>query len=446
MTQEHPRSDQIRVLRIITRLNIGGPAIQAISLSRRLPSEGFPTTLVHGRLGLGEGDMQTLLSADGLDAVSMPALGRNVDPLKDARAFWQMLRLLRRLRPAIVHTHMAKAGAIGRLATIVYNALWARSNRAKLVHTYHGHVLEGYFSPPKTAVFLAAERLLALGTDALLAVSPRIRHELLEDYRIGQPNRFHVVPLGFDLDGLAAIDDEERRRAREELAIPATAKVIAWVGRLTAIKQPEVLLQAARLITQRFPQAIFLVVGDGELRGQAEATAQRLEVANHMRFLGWRGDLARIYGGSDMLMLTSRNEGTPVALIEAMAAGLPSVSPDVGGIRDVVTDPSLGTVVPEATPESLAAAACTLLDAPDRCRQIGGSARPSAVDRFGFARLAANITGLYRGLLDSPTADRRQALTDSSHRAPWARSTGGVRGPVSPGPPAPPSKRPGPSA
>ena len=211
MSQQHHESAQIRVLRIITRLNIGGPAIQAISLSRRLPSKGFPTTLVHGRLGPGEGDMQTLLCTDGLGAVLMPALRRDVDPLSDLRAFWQMLKLLRQLRPNIVHTHMAKAGAIGRQATIAYNALWARDRPAKLVHTYHGHVLEGYFSVPKTAVFLTAERLLARRTDALVAVSRRIRDELLDTYRIGQADRFQVVPLGFDLSSLASIDDAARR-------------------------------------------------------------------------------------------------------------------------------------------------------------------------------------------------------------------------------------------
>jgi glycosyltransferase involved in cell wall biosynthesis len=330
----------------------------------------------------------------------MPTLCRNIDPLDDARTFWHLLQLLRRLRPAIVHTHMAKAGAIGRQATITYNTLWARKRPAKIVHTYHGHVLEGYFSAPKTAVFLAAERRLARRTDALIAVSPRIRHDLLENYRIGQADRFQVVPLGFELDTLAAIDDAARQHAREELDIPANAKVVTWVGRLTAIKQPEIWVQAARLIAQRFPKAIFLMVGDGELRSHVESTANRLAIANHIRFLGWRGDLARIYGASDLLLLTSRNEGTPVALIEAMAAGLPSVSPDVGGIRDVVTDPGVGIVVTEGSPESLAAAACALLDTPDRCRRIGESARPSAISRFGFARLTSDITALYRDLLD----------------------------------------------
>ncbi len=405
MTRQKHESTPTRILRIITRLNIGGPSIQAINLSRRLDSAGFHTTLVHGKLGPGEGDMQTLIPTEGLDAISMPTLRRKVDPLNDIRAFWQLLRLLRQLRPAIVHTHMAKAGAIGRQATIVYNNLWARNYPARLVHTYHGHVLEGYFSAPKTAFFLAVERLLARRTDMLIAVSAKVRRELLEDYCIGTADCFQVVPLGLDLEALEAIDNVARRRAREQLGISADVKVIVWVGRLTPIKQPDVFLRAAQLIKLRYPQVVFLVVGDGELRDEVESMAHDLEMANHIRFLGWRGDLARIYAASDLSLLTSRNEGTPVAIIEAMAAGLPSVSPNVGGVRDVVTDPSIGIVVPEGSPESLAVAACTLLDSPDHCRQIGESARFSAVGRFGFARLAADITALYQSLLNLPLTD-----------------------------------------
>ena len=416
MTQQKHKSAPIRILRIITRLNIGGPSIQAIKLSRRLDSAGFHTTLVHGQLGPDEGDMRTLLSTEGLDIISMPTLRRKVDPLNDIRTFWQLLRLLRNLRPAIVHTHMAKAGAIGRQAAIVYNTLWARNHPVKLVHTYHGHVLEGYFSAPKTALFLAAEKLLARRTNTLIAVSAQVRQELLKEYRIGREDRFQVVPLGLDLAPLEAIDNTARRDARKQLGIPEEAKVIVWVGRLTPIKQPEVFLDAAKLIKLRHPQAIFLVVGDGELRSEVESKARALEMANDIRFLGWRGDLATIYAASNLSLLTSRNEGTPVAIIEAMASGLPSVSPNVGGVRDVITDPSVGTIVEEGSPESLAATACALLDSPDHCRQIGKSARSSAVGRFGFARLVSDITALYHGLLNLPPVSLGQAPRDSGPR------------------------------
>ena len=215
---------------------------------------------------------------------------------------------------------------------------------------------------------------------------------------------------------LEAIDNTARRDARKQLGIPEEAKVIVWVGRLTPIKQPEVFLDAAKLIKLRHPQAIFLVVGDGELRSEVESKARALKMANDIRFLGWRGDLPTIYAASNLSLLTSRNEGTPVAIIEAMASGLPSVSPNVGGVRDVITDPSVGTIVEEGSPESLAATACALLDSPDHCRQIGESSRSSAVGRFGFARLVSDITALYHGLLNLPPVSLGQAPRDSGPR------------------------------
>lgn len=391
-----------RIVRIITRLNIGGPAIQAITLSARLAAEGFDTTLVHGRLAPGEGDMRTLLPSSTLDAVYLDGLRRSIEPVDDAVTLGRLLALMRRVRPSIVHTHMAKAGALGRLAAMAYNAGPGRRSPARIVHTYHGHVLEGYFSARTTSVFLRLERLLARRTDALVAVSPAIRRELLEDFGIGRPERFHVVPLGFNLDALAAIDPAARRLARAELGIEPGAPVIAWVGRLTAIKQPQLFLDVARLVANTWPAAVFLLVGDGELRGEVEASIGQLGLTGNVRLLGWRGDLATIYAATDVFALTSRNEGTPVALIEAMAAGLPGVSPDVGGIPDVVPGSALGLVVSGATAGHFAEAVCGLLKDPERRREMGGLARKSVLPRFGFERLVSDVTALYWRLLNSP--------------------------------------------
>ncbi len=389
-----PASSRTRVLRIVTRLNIGGPAIQALTLSARLGDRGFDTTLVHGQLGPGEGDMRTLLPSPSVTEVFVPSLQRAINPVQDAIAFFKLLGVMRRVRPMIVHTHMAKAGALGRLAAIAYNALAGHGQRARLVHTYHGHVLEGYFSERTTAVFLRMERWLARRTDALIAVSPLIRKALLDDLGIGVAQRFHVIPLGFDLEPFAAITDAFRAEARRQLQLP-DAPIVCWVGRLTAIKRPHLFLETARLVAERVPQTMFLVAGDGELRGQVEEGVRALGLGDRVRLLGWRGDLARIYAASDVFVLTSRNEGTPVALIEAMASGIPGVVPDVGGIRDVVPDRSLGVVVEDATVESLAAEICWLLRSPADRRSIGEAAQKSAIQRFGFGRLANDIASLY---------------------------------------------------
>lgn len=390
--------ENVRVLRIITRLNIGGPSIQAIALSERLTARGFETRLLHGRLGAGEGDMRYLLTAPGI-ARQMGSLRRDVAPLHDAVALAQVLDALRDLRPHIVHTHMAKAGTIGRVATAIYNRTAGRDARARIVHTYHGHVLEGYFSPAKTRAFLGIERTLARVTDCIVAISPRIRQELVDDYRIGRPEQYHVVPLGFDLDRLTAIDDADRVAARAALGIPAGATVVSTAGRLTAIKRYDLFLDTARLVADRHSEALFLVAGDGELRSALEEQARANGIADRVRFLGWRRDLDTLYAASDVFLLTSRNEGTPVALIESLAAAVPGVSTDVGGVRDVIDSDRVGLLAPFGDTRALADQVQTLLTDRDRRRRMGEAGRQAVSSRYGLDRLIDDIERVYRELL-----------------------------------------------
>ena len=387
----------MRVLRLITRLNIGGPSIQAITLSERLTSRGFTTRLVHGSLGEGEGDMRYLLSPSTA-IEQLPTLRREVSPADDYAAFKRVSAMLREFRPRIVHTHMAKAGAIGRAATALYNRSLAPAERARVVHTYHGHVLEGYFSPAKTALFVGIERRLARSTDRIIAISPAIRDELLYQHRIGHADQYRVVPLGFDLSALSAIDDKARADARVSLGIDRSSHVVSTVGRLTAIKQHQLFLEAAKLIANQDATAIFLIAGDGELRSALEETARDFGIADRVRFLGWRRDLDTIYGATDVFLLTSRNEGTPVALIESLAAGVPGVSTDVGGVRDVLQNDT-GVVVPFGDAAAMASAVTQFLGDANRRRAMGDRGRISVVARYGIDRLVDDIDALYRELL-----------------------------------------------
>jgi glycosyltransferase involved in cell wall biosynthesis len=394
-------STPIRVIRIITRLNIGGPSIQAAELSSRLSSRGFETMLVHGKVDPQEGDMSYLLGRGQRHprSVQVAALSRALDPVADTKAFRDIYRLIAEFKPAIVHTHMAKAGAVGRLATLLYNRTAGRHAPARAVHTYHGHVLEGYFSPAKTQLFIQIERGLARATDRIVAISPRIRAELLDKHRIGRPDTYRVVPLGFDLSGLAAIDEAARARARNALQISEGAVVVTTVGRLTAIKNHALFLEASARISRANPAAIFLIAGDGELRRALEAAALSLGIAGRVRFLGWRRDLDTVYGATDVFMLTSRNEGTPVALIESLAAGVPVVSTDVGGVGDVVASDQFGFVAPPGDPDALAAAVSLLLPDPGRRSVMGKLGRTSIMERYGIDRLLDDIETLYRELL-----------------------------------------------
>ena len=386
------------VVRIITRLNIGGPSIQATRLTSALDRYGFSTTLIHGALGPGEGDMSYLIDPSAR-AIHLPALRRPLAPVADLRALWRLYREIKRARPVIVHTHMAKAGLLGRVAAVAYNLTRGSQPRARIVHTYHGHVLEGYFSPLMTRVFISLERLLARVSDAIVAISPSIERELRDQFGIGRAAQYRVVPLGFDLGSFAAVDDEMRARSRRELSVAADADVVTTVGRLTAIKQHRLFLDAVSAAARSRPRLIALIAGDGELRGEIEAHAAALGLTDRVRFLGWRRDLAILYAATDVFLLTSRNEGTPVALIEAMASGVPGVSTDVGGVKDVIASETIGARLPDGDIAGLAAAIVRYLSDAGGRRAAGERARAAVLDRYSLDRLVNDINTLYRELL-----------------------------------------------
>jgi glycosyltransferase involved in cell wall biosynthesis len=394
----HP-DEPIRVVRLITRLNIGGPAIQAITLSERLAARGFDTHLVHGRLGDREGDMRSLLPAH-VKATRLPTLQRATRPVDDLRAVVSIYRLLHRIGPAILHTHTSKAGTVGRIAAALYNRT-TRGPRVRVVHTYHGHVLDGYFGPLTTGIFTGTERQLARVTDALVAISPLVKTELLRQHHIGRDEQYHVIPLGFDLGPMLAAnrDESARAAARSALDLRPSAHVVTTVGRLTAIKQHRLFLEAARRVAKQDADTLFLIVGDGELRGELEAAAGALGLAERTRFLGWRGDLATIYGATDVFLLTSRNEGTPVALIESLAAGVPAVSTDVGGVRDVIDSDEVGLLAPFGDADALAASVRTLLSDTARRRSMGERGRRAMRAKYALDRLLDDMERLYRSLV-----------------------------------------------
>lgn len=407
MSRDPHTEPPIRVARVITRLNIGGPSIQASRLTTALEPHGFTTRLLHGRLGEAEGDMSYLLPP-GADRVFIPTLCRLLSPLNDMRALVTLYRELRALQPHIVHTHLAKAGLLARLAASGYNLTRGGAPPARIVHTYHGHVLDGYFSPLATTIVIALERLLARLSDRIIAISPAIQDELLQKYAIGRPSQYRVVPLGFDLTPFAAVDDAARVAARRALDVRADALVVSTVGRLTAIKQHGLFLETIQRVRQRHPNVVALITGDGELREQIVTQTAALGLGEAVRMLGWRRDLATIYAASDVFLLTSRNEGTPVALIEAMASGVPGVSTDVGGVRDVIGGPETGRTAFFGDADGLARAAVELLADPALRRQMGERARARVLARYDLTRLIDDVAALYDELLaESPAGGNR---------------------------------------
>jgi glycosyltransferase involved in cell wall biosynthesis len=386
------------VVRSITRLNIGGPSIQATRLTSALDHHGFSTTLIHGRLGEGEGDMSYLI-APGSRVVYVDTIRRPLSPVNDLRALLRVYREIKAARPAIVHTHMAKAGLLGRVAAAFYNATRSPAASARVIHTYHGHVLEGYFSPFMTKVFIMLERLLARASDRIVAISPAIERELRDGFKIGRAGQYRIVPLGFDLSSFAAVDDAARQQSRADLNIPAGAKVVSTVGRLTPIKQHRLFIDTIARVAAAQPAVLALIAGDGELRAELERYAAELGIADRIRFLGWRRDLATINAATDVFLLTSRNEGTPVALIEAMASGVPGVSTDVGGVKDVITGDDVGARAGDGDANALAAHIVRYLRNDELRRQTGQRARAAVLDRYSIDRLVNDINTLYRELL-----------------------------------------------
>jgi glycosyltransferase involved in cell wall biosynthesis len=385
-----------RITRIIARLNIGGPAIQAITLTRLLEQRGYRTHLIRGREGTEEGSMDHLARELGVHPTLVSQMRRDPGP-GDLIALWRLIRILRKDRPHIVHTHAAKAGTLGRLATLI--AFPRRSSRPGLVHTYHGHSLTGYFSGPTAAFYRGVEKALARFTDRLVAVSPEVREDLIE-LGVASRSKFVVVPLGFDLGKFSddANRPERRQALRREWGVPSDAKLVTLVARLVPIKRVDRFLRvAARLSAD--PNVFFAIVGDGELREQLQRSPEALKLNGRLIWAGFRVDTPDVCFASDLVMLTSDNEGTPVSLIEAQASALPVVGTDVGGVRSAVVEGETGLVVPASDEAGLAAAATRLLGNGALSEQMGRDARENAMRLFSVERLVSDLDRLYRTLL-----------------------------------------------
>ena len=316
-------------------MNIGGPAIHVSLLTTGLDPDRFRSLLVTGNISNHEGDMSYLVNGKNITHHSIPALHREVDPRQDLLACFKLLKIIVREKPDIVHTHTAKAGTVGRLATFLYNGIFRRN--VKTVHTFHGHVFQGYFGRLKSGLFLAVERVLAGRTDAIIAISRTQREELAHTFRIAAPEKIRQVNLGFDLSPFFSGHAVEGR-FRERIGVDAETILIAVVGRLAPIKNHKMFFDAARVLLERpwEKKLKFLVIGDGELREWAEAYVRRLGLEDHVRFCGWVKEIHTAFADLDVLALTSLNEGTPVSIIEAMASSVPVVAADAGGVRDLL--------------------------------------------------------------------------------------------------------------
>jgi glycosyltransferase involved in cell wall biosynthesis len=369
----------VKVMQIIARMNVGGPAVLVADLMRNLDHQKFSTVLVTGYCDENESDYLDEVAHD-VAAVRIPGLGRSVSPLKDLGAYFLLINEIRKFKPDVIHTHTAKAGVLGRLAGLV-----ARP-QAKRIHTFHGHLLNGYFSSSKTRLVILLEKLLGFITYRFIAIGNVVKNDLVRA-GIAQNSKFEVIYPGLqDLDKYPQID------ARTALALDKGKKYLVFVGRLTPIKRPERLIDLARFLKDKHPECWLLIAGAGELLETLSAQAQRQGLP--VTFLGWRNDIGMILSASDIAVLCSDNEGIPLTLIQASQAGLPIVSTDVGSVSDIVVNGTTGLLT-EVSSKGLIKGVSVLLDDPALCERFGVAGEERAREFFSSRVMVEHHEGLY---------------------------------------------------
>ena len=373
-------------------MNIGGPARHVTILTAHASPE-FDGVLLTGEVAEREGSLENEALAAGARVVHVPLLRRQLNPFSDLRAALWLYRYFRRERPAIVATHTAKAGTLGRTAA------WL-AGVPVVVHTFHGHVLDGYFGRLTTSFFVLIERALGRVTTCFIAISPEIADDL-DRLRIGR-GKVTVVRLGLELDHVV---NGQRGRLRADLGVPDKAPLVGIVGRLVPIKAHDMFLAAAAALGKADPKVHFAIIGDGELAAQLRDLARAWGLPDRIHFAGWRADLADVYADLDIVVCCSRNEGTPVSVIEACAAGVPVVGTKVGGMPDIITDGVNGFLVQTGDVEALAAAIARLIADPSRRNSMGAAGRDFVVERYGSGRMVHELKQVYTELLKRQAFD-----------------------------------------
>src|SRR5829696_5232112 len=406
-----------KVIRVIARLNVGGPAKHVVWLTSGLLEAGFNTLLVAGTVPEGEEDMSYFAAEASVTPLYIREMSREIS-LKDAVTVWKLFRLFLRERPDIVHTHTAKAGTVGRTAGLLYRwltpgVLIGKPRKCKFVHTYHGHVFHSYYGRGRTRLFLAIERILArMITDRLIVISKQQSVEIGEKFRMGRPEQIKVIPLGLDL-GLFADHASRRGKFRHELCIPDHTILIGIVGRLTEIKNHHMFLNVVARLKEidpacwRHGAVRFIVIGDGALRQGLEEQKQALGLDKDVIFVGGRKDPEYFYPALDVVALTSRNEGTPLTLIEAMANARPVVATSVGGVVDLLGDVvedgpyqvcRRGIAVPPGDEDAFAAALSRIIHDQSLRQELGERGLEFVEVNYSKERLFEDIKHLYEEL------------------------------------------------
>lgn len=386
---------KIKILRIINRFNIGGPTYNATFLSRFISDE-FETLLVGGLPEEGEADSLHILEQYGVKPMLIEEMQRNPNFFSDRKALKKIKAIIKEYQPDIVHTHAAKAGALGRKAA-------ADCGVPVILHTFHGHVFHSYFNKFKTEIFRQIEKRLASKSSGIIAISNIQKDELVKVFKIAPEHKVKVIPLGFDLNPFHENLEEKREKVRTEYNLTDEIAV-AIVGRLAPIKNHDLFLEAVKLTQEKTKQKlVFFIVGDGELKDELEAKVNVLKAENgvDIRFTSWIRDIKTFNAGMDIICLTSNNEGTPVSLIEAQATNKPVVTTDVGGVRDIVLEGETGFIVPKGDSLAFAEKLLLLTENKELRNSMSEKGWEFVKDTFHYTRLVKDMEEYYKQLLQT---------------------------------------------
>lgn len=386
--------EKIRVLRIINRFNIGGPTYNAVFLTRFLSDE-FETLLVGGMPEEGEADSLHILEEYGIEPLLLKEMKREPKLSHDRAAYLRLKTIIKEFDPHIVHTHASKAGALGRKAALTMNV-------PVIVHTFHGHVFHSYFGKLKTFVFKSIERKLARKSHGIIAISDLQKKELTLDHAICPADKIEVIPLGFDLGRFQRSRIVHREETRTNYGLNENDVAVAIIGRLVPVKNHRLFLDVIRELSKNITQKVtFFIVGDGSEKEMLEKEIAQMELPDNfsIRMTSWIKDIAAFNAGMDVICLTSNNEGTPVSLIEAQATGIPVISTDVGGVRDIVQEGETGFVVPKSDAILFAEKLRSLIEDKNKREKMSQNGWSFVEDKFHYTRLVRDMEGYYKRLL-----------------------------------------------
>jgi len=366
-------------MQVIARMNVGGPAVLVADLMRNFDSQKVHSILLTGYCDESESDYLDEVARD-VSAIRVPGLGRSVSPIKDLSALFVLVKEIRKFKPDVIHTHTAKAGVLGRIAGLI------AAPRAKRVHTFHGHLLHGYFGSGKTKLVILVEKLLAHFTVRLISIGNSVKSDLLE-VGIGSEAKYEVI-----FPGLQSLQIHPKSEARQLLGIESDKTYFVYIGRLAQIKRPDRLLDIARFLKVNYPDSHILIAGAGELLDVTKSAAESEKLP--VTFLGWRNDIDLILSASDIAILCSDNEGIPLTLIQAAQAGLPIVTTNVGSVSDIVIHNTTGLLT-ETSSKGLTDAITKLLDNESLCGEYGRAGQKHANRFFTSEAMVKHHERLY---------------------------------------------------